>query len=189
MPAKWSSDMADEKSSDLVLETPRLILRPHRLEDFEACCFLASDTDAQHLVTHRVLDRERAWQRMLGMLGHWRIMGYGLLLIEEKVSRRVVGEVGYAQSLRGLGPDFDSWPELSWMVSSDAHGHGYPTEAVQVIQKWLDDTYEFERTVCMIDPHFAAPRHTAERLGFHFYGHGEYAGRPITKLRRIRLHD
>jgi RimJ/RimL family protein N-acetyltransferase len=171
-----------------VIETPRLILRPHVIEDFEACCFLASDRDAQHLIPHRPLTREEVWQRLLGMLGHWQVMDFGLLLVEERVSGQVVGEVGYAQSLRGLGPDFDPWPELSWMMTSDTHGRGYPTEAAQAMQQWLDDNFTIERTVCMVDPHFAAQRHTAERLGFHVFGHDEYKGRRVTKLRRILAH-
>ncbi len=181
--------MANETTSGPTLETTRLILRPHQIDDFEACCFLSTDIDAQNLIPHRVLGREQTWHRLLGMIGHWQIMGYGLLLIQERISGRVVGEVGYAQSLRGLGSDFDSWPELSWTVASDAHGHGYPTEAAQVMQNWLDENFEFERTVCMIDLHYAAARHTAERLGFHVYGRDEYNRRPVSKLRRIRLHD
>jgi len=172
-----------------VLETARLILRPYQLEDYEACCFLATDTAAQHLVPHTVLNREATWHRLLGMLGHWHVMDYGLLLIQERATNRVVGEVGYAQSLRGLGPDFDNWPELSWMVTSDALGHGYPTEAGRAIQNWMDDNFVIERTVCMIDPSFAAHRRTAERLGFHIYGRDEYRGHPVNKFRRIRLQE
>ncbi len=174
-------------SAGPTIETQRLILRPHVLEDFEACCFLASDADAQHLYPHRSLNRERVWHRLLGMLGHWAVMDYGLLLMQQRATGRVVGEVGYAQSLRGLGPDFDIWPELSWMVTSDARGHGYPTEAALVIQKWLDDLFAFERTVCMVDPHQEAPLKTAQKLGFHPYDHAEYNGRPVTKLRRILI--
>jgi RimJ/RimL family protein N-acetyltransferase len=74
------------------------------------------------------------------------------------------------------------------MMTSDTHGRGYPTEAAQAMQQWLDDNFTIERTVCMVDPHFAAQRHTAERLGFHVFGHDEYKGRRVTKLRRILAH-
>lgn len=167
------------------LETPRLLMRPHRLDDYEACCFLATDTESLHLIPHKPLNREQTWHRLLGMLGHWAIFGYGLLLIQERATGRVVGEVGFASSMRGLGPDFDPWPELSWMVTSDAQGHGYATEAGLAMQHWMDERFAPDRTVCMIDPDYTAARHTAEKLGFHSFGKDRYNGRAVLKLRRI----
>ena len=170
------------------LETPRLILRPHRLEDLDACHFLATDRDALRLTPHRVPSREETWHRLLGMIGHWTMLDYGLLLVQERLTSRVVGEVGFADSLRGLGPDFDSWPELSWMITSDVQGHGYATEAAQAMHLWMESSFSTERTVCLVDPRHALALHTAEKLGYHSFGKDQYRGGTVIKLRRFLSH-
>ena len=57
------------------------------------------------------------------------LLGYGLLVVEERPAGRVVGEVGLADFHRGLGEDFDPFPEFAWMMASEVHGRGYATEA------------------------------------------------------------
>lgn len=166
------------------LETPRLILRPHRLDDFEACCFLHTDPEAVRMIYQTPPTREESWQRMLRFVGHWALLGYGLLLVEERATRRVVGEVGLADFHRGLGGDFDPWPEFAWMISSDVHGQGYATEAAHAVLHWMDATHAPERMVCIIDPDNAPSLRVAEKLGFHHFGRAEYKGKPVVKLRR-----
>ena len=63
------------------LETPRLILRPHRLDDFDACCFLHNDPEAVRMIYRQPPTREESWHRMLRFVGHWALLGYGMLLV------------------------------------------------------------------------------------------------------------
>jgi RimJ/RimL family protein N-acetyltransferase len=168
-----------------VIETPRLILRPHRLEDYEACHFLHRDPEAVRLIYQQPLTREESWHRLLRYVGHWTLLGYGLLLVVERLSDRVVGEVGLADFHRGLGPDFDDWPEFAWMIASDVHGQGYATEAAQAMLDWAQESFAPERTVCMIDPDNAASLRVAAKLGFHRFGNARYKGKPILKLHRL----
>lgn len=169
------------------LQTPRLILRPHRLEDFEACCFLHTDTEAVRMIYQKPLTREESWQRMLRYVGHWALLGYGLLLVEERATGRVVGEVGAGDFCRGLGEDFDPFPELAWMISSDVHGHGYATEAAQEIVHWMDAVFAPARMVCIIDPDNAPSLRVAEKLGFRPFGKANYKNKLVTKLRRVAV--
>lgn len=167
------------------LETPRLVLRPHRLSDFEDCCFLTNDPEAVRMIFQKPLTREETWHRMLRFVGHWALLGYGLLLVEEKGTGRVVGEVGVADFHRGLGEDFDSWPEMAWMLSHDVHGHGYATEAAGAVLRWLETAFAPPRTVCIIDPDNGPSLRVAEKLGFHAFGKAEYRGRTVLKFRRF----
>jgi RimJ/RimL family protein N-acetyltransferase len=167
------------------LETPRLILRPHRLDDYEACCFLTSDPAAVRMIFQNPLTPEESWHRMLRFVGHWALLGYGLLLVEEKATGQVVGEVGIADFHRGLGPDFDPFPEMAWMMTSDVHGRGYATEAATAMLRWMETAFAPERVVCIIDPHNAASLRVAEKLGFHAFGNAEYKGKAVLKLRRV----
>jgi len=164
--------------------TDRLLLRPHRPEDFEACCALTSDPEAVRMIYQKPMGREETWHRLLRFAGHWALLGYGLLLVEKRADGRVIGEVGLADFHRGLGEDFDLWPEFAWMVSSEARGRGYATEAARAMLGWAEDSLAPAQTVCMIDPVNAPSLRVAEKLGFHAFATGEYKGRPVVQLRR-----
>lgn len=167
-----------------VLDTPRLILRPHRLDDFEACCALTSDPAAVRMIFQQPLSAEETWNRLLRFVGHWALLGYGLLIVEEKASGRVIGQVGLADFHRGLGHDFDPYPEMAWIMSSDVHGRGYATEAGQAMVGWMDATFAPSHMVCIIDPENGPSLRVAEKLGFHSFGRVDYKGRPVIRLRR-----
>ncbi|MBD3761424.1 MAG: GNAT family N-acetyltransferase [Rhizorhabdus sp.] len=169
----------------VTIETPRLMLRPHRLDDYEGCCFLTSDPEAVRTIFQQPMTREETWHRMLRFVGHWALLGYGMLLVEEKASGRVVGEVGLADFHRGLGDDFDPFPEMAWMLSFDVHGRGYATEAARAILHWMEATFAPERTVCIIDPENGPSLRVAEKLGFHPFGKAEYKHKTVLKLRRF----
>lgn len=167
-----------------VLETPRLILRPHRLDDYEACCALTSDPEAVRMIYGMPLSREDSWHRLLRFAGHWALLGYGLLIVEDKQSGRVIGEVGLADFHRGLGEDFDGHPEFAWLLASDVHGRGYATEAATAVLRWMEANFARGRTVCIIDPENAPSLRVAEKLGFERFGEAEYKGKTVIKLRR-----
>lgn len=167
------------------IDTPRLILRPHRVNDYEDCCFLTSDPEAVRMIFQKPMTREETWHRMLRFVGHWALLGYGLLLVEERVTGRVVGEVGLADFHRGLGEDFDPFPEMAWMLSHDVHGRGYATEAAGAVLRWMETAFAPERTVCIIDPDNAPSLRVAEKLGFHHFGRAAYKGKDVLKLRRF----
>jgi len=172
-------------SAGPVIDTPRLTLRRHRLDDYEACCFLTSDPEAVRMIFQSPLSREDTWHRLLRFAGHWALLGYGLFVVEEKATGRVVGEVGLADFHRELGDDFDVYPEMAWMMASDVHGRGYATEAAQGVLRWAESQNAPERTVCIIDPHNGASLRVAEKLGYHPFGRDTYKGRPVLKLRRF----
>ena len=167
-----------------VIETLRLVLRQHRLEDYEACCVLTTDPEAVRMIYQKPMSREDTWHRLLRFVGHWTLLGYGMLVVEEKVTGHVVGEVGLADFHRGLGDDFDPFPEFAWMMASDVHGRGYATEAAQAVLGWMEATHAPQHSVCIIDPDNAPSRRVAQKLGFHSFGHAEYKGKTVLKLRR-----
>jgi RimJ/RimL family protein N-acetyltransferase len=59
------------------LETPRLVLRPHRLGDYEDVCVLTCDPEAVRMIFQKPLTREETWHRMLRFVGHWAAAGRG----------------------------------------------------------------------------------------------------------------
>ena len=61
-----------------VLETPRLLLRPHTLDDFPATFAMWSDPEVVRFIGGRPFTREEAWARLLRYVGHWTMLGYGM---------------------------------------------------------------------------------------------------------------
>lgn len=167
-----------------VIETARLRLRRHRLDDFAACCALGSDPAAVRFIFQKPLTPEEVWQRLLRAAGHWALMDHGLFVIEERVSARMIGEVGLADFRRGLGDDFDGAPEFAWLLEEGAHGKGYATEAALAALAWMEATCAPPRTVCIIDPANLPSLRVAEKLGFRPFGEADYKGKTVIKLER-----
>ena len=107
-----------------------------------------------------------AWQRFLGYFGRWQIMDYGMFALIEKSSGQFVGEVGYSDFRRGLGPDFDPYHEAAWVLAAAGHGKGYALEAMTAAQLWLDENFRPAKTVCIINPDNVPSIKLAHKLGF-----------------------
>src|SRR5215469_12995657 len=85
-----------ELSTIPVLETERLRLRRHRVEDLADCLSLWGDPDVTRFIGGTPASEEEVWARILRYAGLWSLLGFGYWRIEEKASRGFVGEVGFA---------------------------------------------------------------------------------------------
>lgn len=173
-----------------MIETSRLILRPHVLADFEASYAMNSDPLTRKFVAGgKPIEREEAWHRLMRYAGHWSLLGYGLFAVFEKDTGRFIGEAGLADFHRGLGDRFDPYPEAAWMFAGIAHGKGYATEAASAAHRWLDDSRRQSRTVCIIDAANVASVRVADKLGYRPFGETTYKGDTVTMYERLRPAD
>jgi RimJ/RimL family protein N-acetyltransferase len=172
MPAKYAVPETP------VVETDRLILRQNRPSDLEHRLAITGDPDFMRFVGG-VYDRQENWSRILRYVGHWTAFGYGLFAIEEKGSGRYVGNVGLAHFERGLGEDFDPYPEAAWMIAQWAEGRGYASEAMAAALEWHERNFGTGRQVCIIDPANESSLRLADRLGFRSYRQGENRGHAV----------
>jgi len=160
------------------VETARLRLRCHRLSDLDARIAITGDADFMRFVGG-VYDRQENWSRLLRYIGHWATLGYGLFAVEERATGRYVGDVGLARFERGLGPDFDPYPEAGWMIAEASSGLGYATEGVAAAIDWHERTFGRQRQVCMIDPANHASLQVAAKLGFVPFREALNRGHPV----------
>jgi RimJ/RimL family protein N-acetyltransferase len=107
--------------STLQLETARLILRPPRLDDFEAWAAFHSDEVATRFVGGPQA-RGLAWRTFMCMCGAWHMTGVAMFSVIEKASGRWVGRLGPWRP--------DGWPdaEVGWSIAREHWGKGYASE-------------------------------------------------------------
>lgn len=167
-----------------VIETDRLRLRGHGLDDFAASCALWADPEVTRFIGGVPQSAEEVWARLLRYAGHWTLLDFGFWLVEEKATGRFVGEAGLFDARRDLDPPFGAMKEAGWVFAPAAHGKGYATEAMQAVLAWQDARFCAAPVACMIHPDNAASLRVAERCGFTAYARTDYKGAPVVLLQR-----
>ncbi|HXR17454.1 MAG TPA: GNAT family N-acetyltransferase [Terriglobales bacterium] len=159
-----------------VIETTRLILRGHRLDDFPDCAAMWADPIVTRHIGGRPFTEEETWARFLRYVGHWSVLGFGYWAIEEKDTATFVGELGFADFKRDIMPSLKGMPELGWVLASRAHGKGYATEAVRAAVAWGKAHFGAARTCCIIHPENLASIRVAEKCGYQEFQRTTYKG-------------
>ena len=165
------------------IETDRLTLSRHRLDDFTDSLSMWSDPEIARHISGRPSTAEEVWSRLLRYVGHWQALGSGYWLIREKDTGRFVGEIGFADFKREIDPPFDGAPEMGWALCSWAQGRGYAFEALNAALDWGRARFDGAHVVCMISPLNAPSIRLAERAGFRRYAETDYKGSPTLLFR------
>src|SRR5262245_31497301 len=108
-----------------VLETERLRLRAHSVDDFPALKAMWSEEAVTHYIGGKPMRSDECWTRLLRYRGLWPLLGYGYWAVEEKTSGRFVGDLGFADFHRLIEPSIRGIPEMGWVIAPEAHGKGY----------------------------------------------------------------
>jgi RimJ/RimL family protein N-acetyltransferase len=170
-----------------VLETERLKLRGHRLDDFVHCTAMWADPNVTKHVGGKPFTQEESWTRLLRYVGHWALLGFGYWAVEEKTTGNFIGEAGFADYKRDIEPSLSGAPEIGWVFASHAHGKGYATEAARALVAWGDAHFLSARTVCIIDPENLQSIRTALKCGYRELQTTTYKGHPTVIFVRDRL--
>jgi RimJ/RimL family protein N-acetyltransferase len=146
------------KLDSLRLETPRLLLRPTRREDFEPWASFVADPESARFVGG-VQPRSVAWRGFLSMVGAWHIQGFAMFSVIEKASGRWIGRIGPWQP--------EGWPgtEIGWGIVRDRCGFGYATEAARATIDWAFTELGWTEVIHTIDVDNTASQVDARKLG------------------------
>jgi RimJ/RimL family protein N-acetyltransferase len=144
--------------SGQVLETPRLLLRPPRSEDFEGWAALMSDPEAARFIGG-VQPRSLAWRGLMAMAGSWTLQGFGMFSVIEKATGRWIGRIGPWRPV--------DWPgdEVGWGLARASWGRGYALEAASAAMGWAFDALDWPEVIHVIHPANARSAALARRLG------------------------
>lgn len=170
-----------------VVETERLRLRGHRLDDFEAYAAMWADPAVTRFVGGKPFTREEAWGRYIRYAGLWATLGFGFWAVEEKATGRLVGSAGFHDLKRDIVPSIEGVPEAGWGLISAVHGKGFATEMVKAVHVWGDGFFGGVRTVCIIDPENTASIRVAEKCGYREKLRTTYHDSPTILFERLPL--
>lgn len=145
-------------SDTISLETPRLLLRPPRLEDFDAWAQFQADEIATRF-TGGHQPRTLAWRGFMTMCGCWHMTGIAMFSVIEKSSGQWVGR---------LGPWYpDGWPqpEVGWGIARAHWGKGYASEGAGAAMDYAFDVLGWDEVIHCIHEDNLASQRVARKLG------------------------
>jgi RimJ/RimL family protein N-acetyltransferase len=160
--------------NEVRLETDRLILRTYRLSDFEDHNRLCADPDVmRYLLGQKPLSRFEAWRHMAYIVGHWELLGYGYYAVEEKVTGRFVGRIGFTNP--------EGWPgfELGWTLAPEFQGKGFATEGAMFLLDYAFNEMGRDHVISVIHPDNKPSIRVAERLGEKLEGETQVGDMPM----------
>ena len=139
------------------LETDRLLLRPHRMEDFAPMSdFLTSD--AARFVGGPY-EPHHAWHTFGADVGAWELMGFGGWAVEDKATGAFVGQISLNKP-----PHFPE-REIGWLLLPGFERLGYATEAARAARGFAYGTLGWSTAVSYVDPDNTRSAAVARRLG------------------------
>lgn len=146
------------------IETPRLLLRPHRLDDLDDLVSFHGDPEVVRYIPWPVRDREatataleaKVHQDALTVPGQWLV-----LAVEERATATVIGEV----LLQWTSAE-DRQGEIGYAFGRAHQGNGYAVEAVtQMLRLGFEDLDLHRITAVIVDENEPSAR-VLRRLGF-----------------------
>jgi RimJ/RimL family protein N-acetyltransferase len=159
-----------------VLQTERLILRGHTLDDFPAYAAMWANSQVTRFIGGKPLNDEEAWAKFMRMAGQRQMLGFGFFAVEERASGRFIGETGFVEGRRAIEPSLIGVPEIGWGFVPEMHGKGYALEAARAARDWGVKHFGSVAMRCIIAPENAPSIRLAQKLGF-------------TELLRTTYHD
>jgi RimJ/RimL family protein N-acetyltransferase len=142
----------------LRLETARLILRPPRMEDFDAWARFQADEEGTRYIGG-VQPRPVAWRTFMGMCGAWSMTGIAMFSVIEKASGKWIGRLGPWQP--------EGWPgtEVGWGIARAHWGKGYASEGAAAAMDFAFDVLGWSEVIHVIEENNLASQGVARKLG------------------------
>ena len=148
---------------NVMIETPRLILREFVPEDLAGLYSLYEESDTRFLEPLSK-DRKEELEKLESYIHYiYGFYGFGLWAVCLKESGRLIGRCGLQVEFIGEQGDY----ELGYMISGKYQRMGYAGEAVRGILDYAGDELEASRVILRIDRENAPSRCFAEKIGFH----------------------
>ena len=159
------------------IETERLILRPHTLEDIVPSYHMNLDADVSKYTGDggvvSLLEIERRIKK--DVMGDYTKHGFGRFAVELKSEKKFIGFAGlkYLEDLKEV--------DLGYRLIKAYWGRGYATEASRASIEFGFNDLNLESIIAMVLPANTASINVLQKLGFGFDSHIEEDGMQVEK--------
>lgn len=147
------------------IETPRLLLRPPRMEDFDPWAAMMADPEGSRFIGGPQ-PRALAWDGFMAVAGCWALQGFCFFSVVERTSGRWIGRLG------PLMPEGWPGPEIGWALVRDFWNQGYATEGVTAVVAWAFEHLGWTEIIHVIAPENHASQALARKIGSRNRGPG-----------------
>lgn len=140
------------------LETDRLVFRQWEASDYAPfSSFYAKEENARFV--GGIKSKEESWRLMATYIGHYTLLRYSYLAIDEKETNQLIGTVGLWNSA--------PWPEpeLGYWLLPGFQGKGFGVEAGLAVKDYALKKLKLKSLVSYIDPKNEPSKQLATRLG------------------------
>ncbi len=139
------------------LETARLRLRLPRMDDLPAHAEFRASPRSKGVGGPS--DHAASFEHLAGIIGQWRLRGYGRWMVADKETDEPYGIVGVYH------PEDWPEPEIGWSIYANAEGRGIAHEAALATRHYVYNTLGWDRVVSLIMDDNDRSIRLAERLG------------------------
>jgi ribosomal-protein-alanine N-acetyltransferase len=159
------------------LETPHLILRPWKPDDAGMLFRILQEPGILEYFPPTVFTLEKTQRYINHQLQHWQEHGYGHWAVTLKTNNRVVGWGG----LEYL-PETDE-TEVAYLLSYQAWGCGYATEAARAAVKFGFETAGLPDIIGLVHPDNTGSIRVLEKCGLTYIDRKIYWGVEMCRYR------
>ena len=139
------------------IRTERLVLTPPTEADYDGFASIVCSERGEY-VGGPMTPRD-AWLDFAQLTASWTFRGYGGLSIRPAKGDTYLGTILVMQEFG------DPEPELGWLLTDSAEGHGFAHEAAVAMREWAFAKTPLDTLVSYMDPRNARSIRLAERLG------------------------
>ena len=164
------------------LETPRLVMRDKRADDFDFIASLYADDDVMRWIGDgRALPRDEVEARFVRVLniesepGHERWDAFKVLV--RKTDGVPLGQAGMLRCAIDGAPEI----EIGWWLAPFAWGQGYATEAALALRDFAFGELELAHLSIVLKAENARSVAVARRIGGVYAGEAVYRDSPVTR--------
>lgn len=162
-----------KRMKDVVVQTPRLWLRPMGEQNWQGLCEILQDSEAMYAYEHAFSDEEvRQWLQR--QQKRYQDDGFGLWAAIRRSDGKMVGQIGLTMQEW----DGKQVPEVGYLLSRQEWHKGYATEGARACRDYAFETLGFSAVYSIIRDNNAPSIAVARRNGMyqvgrmvkHYYG-------------------
>ncbi len=151
-------------STNLIIETERLLLRPFRIDDIESSYAMNLDAEVnKYTGDGGIVTKEEIKRRILeDVIGDYQKHGFGRLAVEFKENNKFIGFTGlkFLEDLNEV--------DIGYRSMKDYWGKGIATEAAAACINFGFETLGIKKIIAMVLPENIGSIKVLEKLNFEF---------------------